>query len=111
MLAAPGTDLREAPGGFIITCAVCDEAEILTLAVAPDRRRGGVATALLAQAERHLAAGGTRVLHLEVSTENTAALALYERAGYTETGRRKGYYRATDHRRADAVLMAKRLVP
>lgn len=64
------------------------ESEILNLAVAPEFRRGRVATALLAELKSRSA--GT--IFLEVRESNQAARALYQAAGFKEVGRRNGYY-------------------
>jgi ribosomal-protein-alanine N-acetyltransferase len=42
---------------------------------------------------------------LEVRPSNTGALALYQEAGFTEIGRRKGYYPAAGQRREDALVL------
>jgi [ribosomal protein S18]-alanine N-acetyltransferase len=47
---------------------------------------------------------GTRALWLEVRASNAAALALYQRFGFQQTGRRRDYYPAVKGRE-DAVLM------
>jgi ribosomal-protein-alanine N-acetyltransferase len=39
-----------------------------------------------------LAALGVRSVFLEVDEGNVSALRLYRRAGFTEVGRREGYY-------------------
>ena len=94
------------PHGFILIRAVADEAEILTLAVAPAYRRRGVAALLLDEAMRMLRAGGTHRLFLEVAADNAAAIALYGKAGFTATGRRTGYYARAGAPSVDAVIMA-----
>ncbi|MCC6914604.1 MAG: ribosomal protein S18-alanine N-acetyltransferase [Rhodospirillaceae bacterium] len=99
------------PQGFILIRAVADEAEILTLAVAPDFRRRGIAESLLEEAARMLRAGGTHRLFLEVADDNTAARALYEKRGFTATGRRAKYYERGAAPRVDAVIMALALQP
>lgn len=89
--------------GFILLSVVAEEAEILTLAVAPDFRRGGLASRLLEQAIVAVRAGGASALFLEVSETNVPALGLYQGAGFVETGRRPGYYQSEDG--ADALIM------
>lgn len=92
-LTLPGVvALLHPPKGLIIARIAADEAEILTLAVIPAARRSGVATRLLGAAARQVAALGARAFFLEVSVRNNAARALYERAGFTEKGRRARYY-------------------
>jgi ribosomal-protein-alanine acetyltransferase len=63
------------------------EREILNLAVSPQFRHMGVATALVRhELER-------RAIHyLEVRESNVAAHALYRRLGFEEVGRRPEYY-------------------
>jgi len=96
LLAGRGVSAWGHEHGFILLRRVLDETEILTLAIAPDRRRQGFAKALLAQAclemRRDLAAGEKAVLHLEVGIGNHAALALYREFGFVETGQRPNYY-------------------
>lgn len=99
------------PQGFILIRAVADEAEILTLAVAPDFRRRGIAESLLEEASRMLRAGGTHRLFLEVADDNAPARALYEKHGFTATGRRAKYYERGPSGRVDAVIMALALQP
>lgn len=69
-----------------------DAAEVMTLAVHPERRRRGLGQrlldALLDEARRRRL---PQVL-LEVRADNEAALALYRRAGFEPLSRRRGYY-------------------
>jgi ribosomal-protein-alanine N-acetyltransferase len=78
--------------GFILSRRAADEAEILTVAVLPAERGRGIAAALLRRHMRRLAALGVARLFLEVEEGNRAALRLYARAGFSEVGRRPGYY-------------------
>lgn len=78
--------------GFIMVQVAGDEAEILTLAVAPAARRQGIATRLLSKVSQILAPQEIQFFFLEVASENTGARALYARFGFQEVGRRKGYY-------------------
>jgi ribosomal-protein-alanine N-acetyltransferase len=64
------------------------EREILNLAVAPQFRRMGIATELLAHELRHAAS-----FFLEVRESNAAARALYRKLGFIEVGSRPDYYR------------------
>lgn len=93
------------PQGFILIRAVADEAEILTLAVAPAHRRRGIAAQLLDEACRMLRAGGTHRLFLEVAEDNTAARRLYEAHGFAMIGRRARYYERGPKARVDAIIM------
>ncbi len=90
------------PGGFVLARVAADEAEILTLAVAPESRRAGLASLLVRTAwSRAVSAGAARLL-LEVAEDNTSARALYARIGFEQVGRRRGYYGAG----ADALVLA-----
>ena len=78
--------------GYIGLHAPADEGFIANVAVHPAHRRKGVAARLLAAArewaeERHLFR-----LTLEVRVSNTAAIALYEGAGYVKDGVRPRFY-------------------
>jgi len=78
--------------GFILSRRAADEAEILSITVAPSRRRHGVARRLLDLHLRRLAGLGARAVFLEVGERNVPARRLYGRAGFHEVGRRQGYY-------------------
>lgn len=91
--------------GFILCRAVADEAEILTLAVAPMVRRNGAGKALVEAAADLARARGADSLFLEVAATNTAALALYASTAFEPAGLRKSYYADG----ADAVVMRRAL--
>jgi ribosomal-protein-alanine N-acetyltransferase len=81
-----------AVAGFVLCRTMADEAEILTLATAPDRRRRGVARGLMDAAASHAAARGALRLFLEVAEDNRAAVALYRGLLFEPVGVRSGYY-------------------
>ncbi len=95
--------------GFALGRVIAAEAELLTLAVIPDMQGRGIGRGLLGRFEEAARRRGAERAFLEVSQANTRAIALYRAAGYTESGRRSGYYRGGDGRRADAILMHKPL--
>jgi|SRR3954465_2386370 ribosomal-protein-alanine N-acetyltransferase len=78
--------------GFCSVWRVLDELHINNLAVLPDFRRSGVATALLAHVLGQGAAMGARRATLEVRRSNDSARLLYERFGFTLAGVRRDYY-------------------
>ena len=90
--------------GYIIAQIIADEAEILSLAVAPLARRRGVGAALLdhliAQSDAH----NIGTIWLDVAADNVTAIRLYERAGFIVSGHRPRYYRRPGGA-VDAVLM------
>lgn len=93
LLALPGAfAVLLGEDGFALARAAAGEAEVLTLAVRPERRRLGLGAALLAGTVAGAAARGAEALFLEVSERNGAARALYAGAGFAEVGRRRRYY-------------------
>jgi len=101
LLKTPGTLAFAAPDGFVVMRVAGDEAEILTVAVAPGARRKGVGSALLCEAARHAGELGAGTMFLEVSESNAAAMALYVGLGFLEVGRRRSYYGPAD----DALIL------
>ena len=78
--------------GFIMSRLAAGEAEILSVAVAPAWRGRGLSRQLLDLHLRRLAGLGIRAVYLEVGEQNAPACRLYRRAGFSEVGRRQGYY-------------------
>lgn len=103
-LKKSGCDIIASNNGFIVYRVVADEAEIITIGVAPDARRGGIAMAMLEIAARDAAARGAKKLFLEVARDNDAARALYTAAGFEQVGVRPKYYDGID-----AILMARQI--
>jgi ribosomal-protein-alanine N-acetyltransferase len=97
------------PAGFIISRRAADQAEILSVALAPEARGRGHSGALLDRHLQNLAQAGVRSVFLEVEEGNRPALALYRRRGFREIGRRQGYYARPDGTRASALTMQRRL--
>ena len=89
--------------GYAGLHVVVDEGYIDNVAVEPDARRHGVASALL---DVYCRFGGANLafLTLEVRASNAPAIALYEKHGFRRVGLRPGYYQ---HPREDAVIMTR----
>jgi len=83
----------EGVAGYVIAQDAADEGEILNLAVASARLRGGIGRALVEQVLAALAERGARQVFLEVRESNGAARALYASLRFEEVGRRSSYYR------------------
>ncbi len=81
-------------------------ARIYSLAVSPARRGQGVAKALLEHAATLAKAQECLFVRLEVRPDNAAAIALYQRLGYRQFGRKPNYYQ--DH--SAALQFEKRIV-
>ncbi len=96
---------RQSPIGFSLFRTVAGDAELLLLAVTPDRQRRGIGRLLLEQfVECARGAQATRV-HLEVRDGNPA-VEMYRLAGFEPAGRRPNYYRGSDGRQFDALTLA-----
>ncbi len=98
-------DKDERLAGFVISRIAAEEAEILTLAVAPEWRSRGVATNLLQPHLSALAANRAGRIFLEVEGGNTAALALYAKFGFEQVGERKAYYSSADASGKGALIL------
>lgn len=103
-LKKSGCDIMASQNGFIVYRAVLDEAELITIGVHPDARRGGIAATMIELMVRDLAARGVKRVFLEVAENNHPARALYEKHGFAVVGRRPKYYDGVD-----AILMARDL--
>lgn len=91
--------------GFILSRRAADQAEILSIAVAPAWRGRRLAGSLLGLHLRRLAGLGVRAVFLEVDEENEPARRLYARAGFAEVGRRQGYYAQSGKSGATALVL------
>ncbi len=117
ILAMPGADGRVACAGSGEACGlVLDQclgadAEILTLGVAPTRRRNGIARALLTDFFLRARAAGARRILLEVAADNEPGLALYHSLGFYRQGRRHGYYLRAARPAVDAWRLCLDLPP
>ena len=85
-------DVRGRVVGFCSLWRVLDELHINNLAVLPDERRTGVATALLTHVLQEGASQGAQRATLEVRRSNDPARYLYERFGFAVAGVRRAYY-------------------
>lgn len=103
--------LREKAGasdeerGIRAYCAMqvfAEEMHILNLAVAPEWRLSGLGRFLLRLAKDLGGRRGAREAWLEVRAGNSPALALYRSLGFSEAGRRRGYY---SRPREDALVL------
>jgi len=94
----------ETVAGYIGSQTVMDETDMMNVAVHPDFRRQGVAEALVNKLVENLKRMGSHCLTLEVRASNAPAIALYEKLGFSEIGRRKNYYR---NPREDALILRK----
>ncbi len=78
--------------GYIGVHEIVGEAYIANVAVSSCYRRLGIASVLLAEAEKGAKERGCEFISLEVRQSNTPAISLYEKRGYTVRGVRKNFY-------------------
>ncbi len=92
--------------GYVGSQTVLDGSDMMNIAVHPDFRRRGIAGALVNALVPLLYQRGSRSLALEVRASNEPAIALYEKLGFSQAGRRKNYYR---NPKEDALILKKQL--
>lgn len=90
--------------GYVGSQAVMGEADMMNLAVQPEYRRKGIGEGLVVHLIERLAEKTVNSLTLEVRASNYAAIALYEKLGFAQVGRRPNYYSAP---KEDALILKK----
>ncbi len=88
--------------GYLVLSKYVDAWHVMNVAVSPERRRQGIAAALLRRLLELTKDDALRGYTLEVRVSNSGAIKLYERFGFRAKGTRRGYY--TDNRE-DALIM------
>ncbi|MBR5642258.1 MAG: ribosomal protein S18-alanine N-acetyltransferase [Firmicutes bacterium] len=92
-------------GGEIVAYAgiwvIPPEGYITNVAVLPECRRKGIASAVLQKMIEDSLAEGVTDITLEVRVSNVPAIALYKTFGFEEAGVRPGYYQDGE----DALIM------
>jgi len=88
--------------GKVIGVDAGSAAELESVAVQADARRGGIGRALCEAVAVWCGEQGVRALELEVRVGSGGAIALYTGLGFIVVGRRVGYYRGPVE---DALLM------
>lgn len=90
--------------GFILIQVAAEQSEVLSVGVIPAARRRGIASHLLITALNCAEERGATQMFLEVDCLNNQAIGLYQRHGFVEVGRRKGYYGHPDGSKTDALM-------
>ncbi|HSZ18822.1 MAG TPA: N-acetyltransferase [Candidatus Acidoferrum sp.] len=95
--------------GFILTERSGEFAHVITLDVLEPFRRQSIGSLLLQSAEQEADSHGVACMYLETATTNKAAIALWRKHGYRESGTIENYY----GRGQNAIEMMKpiRLLP
>jgi len=96
---------RDQLAGYFLIMYALDEAHLLDVAVSGDRHGTGLGRYLLDRIAARARGTGMSSVLLEVRPSNLRALQVYERYGYAQIGRRKGYYPAHEGQREDAIVM------
>ena len=99
-----GCEIVASENGFIVWRTTADEAEIITIGVAPEMRRNGIAETMIILMEQELKKQRIVNVFLEVNEVNYPAIKLYEKCGFIMAGKRPKYYNGTD-----AIIMKKEL--
>ncbi|WOI56929.1 GNAT family N-acetyltransferase [Palleronia sp. LCG004] len=105
LLAGRGAFSVTVAEGFALGRVIAGEAELLTIAIAPEAQGHGRGRDCLARFHVAAEAAGATEVFLEVAENNAAARALYAGAGYSEIGRRRGYYRPGEGPAVDALIL------
>ena len=101
-LKKSGCEIIASNNGFIVWRAVADQAEIISIGVAPNARRQGIAETMILLMEQELKKSSVVNVFLEVNEVNVPAKNLYKKMGFLPTGTRPKYYDGID-----AVIMQK----
>ncbi|MFY0681015.1 MAG: GNAT family N-acetyltransferase [Thalassovita sp.] len=111
LLSSKFVFLAPVSNGFALGRVIADEAELLTLAVAPSYQGQGLGRRAMAQYHAVAATKGACSSFLEVAETNLSARHLYDSLGYQQTGRRADYYRLIDGKMVAAVAMSCSITP
>ena len=90
--------------GYVGSQTVMGETDMMNVAVHPDFRKRGIATALIVGLVEELRKQGSHCLTLEVRASNAPAISVYSALEFREVGRRRNYYR---NPREDALILRK----
>ena len=90
--------------GYVGSQSVIGESDMMNIAVHPEHRRKGIAVALVDTLVTQLKEKGNYCLTLEVRISNASAIALYQKLGFEQVGRRPNYYRSP---KEDALILRK----
>lgn len=92
--------------GYAVAWGVYDQGELANICVVPDRLGSGLGRRLLEEVLARMEERGIRQVFLEVREANVRARRFYERHGFREVGRRRGYYVEPDE---DALVLYRSL--
>ena len=90
--------------GYVGSQSVLGWADMMNIAVAPEYRRQGVGEKIILDLIHQLQEEKVTCLTLEVRASNGPAIALYEKLGFVQVGRRPNYYH---NPKEDALILRK----
>lgn len=86
----------ESRNGIIVAFAlgrvITDEGELFQIGTLPQFRNQGIAQSLLRRLHSQMLQKGAKTCFLEVRSRNSAAVALYQKLGYSQIALRRNYY-------------------
>ena len=88
--------------GYLGMKPILDEGYISNVAVTSEIRGKGVGSALLERLTIYAKENGIKTISLEVRPSNAPAIALYQKFGYAEVGRRRNFY---SHPTEDGLIL------
>ena len=94
----------ETVAGYVGSQTVCNETDMMNVAVTADFRRQGIGEKLVTALVEELKALESHSLTLEVRASNTPAQSMYAKLGFVEVGRRPRYYQ---NPKEDALILRK----
>ena len=90
--------------GYVGSQTIMNETDMMNIAVDEGYRRQGIAQLLVEALVEQLKKVESRCLTLEVRISNAPAIALYEKLGFEQVGKRPNYYR---NPKEDALILRK----
>ena len=90
--------------GYVGSQTVLGETDMMNIAIHPDYRKQGIASALINALIETLKERGSHSLMLEVRSSNEPAKSLYFKIGFESVGIRRNYYR---NPKEDALILRK----
>ena len=94
----------ETVAGYVGSQTVCNETDMMNVAVTADFRRRGIGEQLVTALVEELKTIDSHCLTLEVRVSNQPAISLYESMGFFVVGKRPKYYQKP---KEDALILRK----
>jgi ribosomal-protein-alanine N-acetyltransferase len=92
--------------GFVLGQIAADEAEVLSIGVAPEWQRRGLARHMMEGLVRAARRAEVKRVFLEVAADNAGAIGLYNSLGFKVAGGRKAYYQRAGGQTVDAAVLS-----